>query len=444
MILTLTAVFVVLGFLIFIHELGHFIAARWVGIRVLTFSLGFGPRIIGCKRGDTDYRISAIPFGGYVKMAGETPTGPESQSPEETGSDREGDGGDLQSKSVPARFFVYIAGAAMNALVALLFTIGLAYIGFYIPAYTEKPPRIGWIVPGSPAETAGLQPGDLIQSVDGKSVADWEETINAIFVNPDADHLLQILRNEELHQTHFTPGDQSLEYPLGGIAIPARVTVGSIRKGSPADIGGLQTGDVLTHVAGSKIQTVQELQYAISRSEGLPVEINAVRNSESRSFTLSPQYDETAGRYLIGINFEIEQILKKHGFLESIGVGFTVNYNIAASMFELIGQLMTGKASIKSLGGPIMIGMLAGEAARKGLIDLIYLTAFISLNLAILNILPIPILDGGMILFLVVELINRKPVSEKIQIAVQNVFFFMLIAFALIISYNDIIRLLNL
>ncbi len=438
----------VLGFLIFIHEFGHFIAARKVGIRVEVFSLGFGPRLFGFKRGDTDYRLSAFPFGGYVRMAGEDlPIQGKADSSGDENADKEAlppeivlKGDELQSKSIPQRLLVFIAGAGMNAVFAVLFTILLGYVGYYVPAYSVSPPEIGWISPGSPAEKAGLKPGDLIREVDGTSVETWEQAVNLIFADPARAHILDINRNDKTIRTAFTPGELSNENQLGGLAFPSTITVESVRKDYPAGAAGIQPGDVIVSVNGEKLRAIEQLQEIVNSYSGSPLEVSVLRNGKTERFQLTPKYDADAKRFLIGITFEKNQVLEKHDFPDAVKFGFVLNYQVGKSMLNLVGQLVTGKASVKSLGGPVMISVLAGKAAKRGWRELLSLTAFISLNLAILNVLPIPILDGGLILFLLIEALLGKPINEKLQIAIQNVFFVLLIGFFLVVTYNDIIR----
>jgi len=291
-----------------------------------------------------------------------------------------------------------------------------------------------------PAEAAGLQAGDLIQTINDSAVDKWEDALTALFINPNAEAKLEINRLGKPHTIHFIPGEEMQKYRFGGIAIPSKVIVDTVRADFPAKDIGLKPGDQIVAVDGSPIKTIEELQAAVNNFSGTPLEIEINRDDTIISKELIPKFDDVENRYLIGITFAAEQILRKYGPFEAVKMGFVTNYEIGKSMFELLGQLVTGKASIKSLGGPVMIGVLAGQAAKKGIRDLLSLTSFISLNLAILNVLPIPILDGGLILFLFYEAIRRRPPSEKFQIVVQNVFLFALIAFALIVTYNDIIR----
>ncbi len=431
--LSIFAFLLVLGFLIFVHELGHFIAARSVGIRVEVFSLGFGPRLFGFRRGETDYQVSMIPFGGYVKMAGETIDGEESLPT----------GQELTSKSIPQRFLVIVAGSLMNVVVAILFTFILGLVGMYEPTYKDAVPTIGWVMPDSPAAQSDLRKGDTIRAVDGQPVTTWESALRALFLNPDKAMTVGIERGNETLDLTFKPGDPtSGEFPLGGIAMPSPIIVGSARAGYPAEKSGLMKDDRILRANGIDLGAIEEFQAIVKKSETEPIRLEIVRHSDHLEMEIAPLFDESAQTYLIGITFMTDRKLVQYGVGSALRMSLVHNYETAKSMYQLLGQLIMRKASVKNLGGPLMIGAMAGEAAKSGYRELMMLTAFISLNLALINLLPIPVLDGGLILFLILEGIRRKPLSDKSQIVIQNVFFYLLICFALLVTYNDIIRLI--
>lgn len=431
--LSVLAFFLVLGFLIFVHELGHFLAARHVGIGVDVFSLGFGPRLFGFRKNGTDYRVSLIPIGGYVKMVGDDQT--------DEGYQRTGQ--ELASKTIPQRFYVIVAGATMNAIVAVLFTFILGIIGVYEPSYKTAKPIIGWIIPESPAHLSQFEKGDLILSVDGHPVTDWDSTLRRLFINPDREMRVEISRQSQILNLVFKPGDPTTqEFPLGGISLPSRIIIGGLLPDYPAQKAGLQKDDIVKRVNGNDVSSIEEFQSIVKNSGTKPLLISVQRLSEIIEFEMTPIFDEANQTHLIGINFTPDRELVKYPLVAAIRMSIKSNYEMGKSMFSLLGQLLSRKASIKNLGGPLMIGALAGEAARSGIRELMMLTAFISLNLALFNLLPIPILDGGLILFLLLEGIRQKPISDKSQLVIQNVFFYLLICFALLVTYNDIIRLL--
>lgn len=471
----------VLGFLIFVHELGHFIAARLVGIRVEVFSLGFGKRLFGFRRGSTDYRISAIPFGGYVRMAGENLPGQgESGSEDRTspntdpadtvsaalpdkapgaatpGSRSPGtiitgvpastitnSGDTLTEKSVPQRILVAIAGSFMNGVVAVLLTIGLAFFGINIEAYLVQKPVIAHVQKGSPAEQAGLVAGDLITEVGGIPVETWEDAQLQIMLNVPEKTTITVNRNNQPVEADFTLEDPE-KYYFGGIGTPSRVIIGNLKQDSPAEKAGLLAEDEIVAIDGAPLNSVHQMMDTIQASGGRPVRLAVIRQDARLDYEMKPEYDPEHERYLIGISFaqDPDKVLRRYPAGEAVVKGIQLNLQMGVAMYNLVGRLIMGKDSVDQLGGPVMIVDMAGKAARAGMRDLIWLTALISLNLAVLNLLPVPILDGGMVVFLLLEALFRRPVSEKIQIALQNVFFFLLVGFALYVTYNDVIRMM--
>lgn len=441
----------ILGFLIFIHDLGHFLAARLVGIRVEVFSIGFGKRLFGFRRGDTDYRLSAIPFGGYVRMAGEelpgqgdSDTEQEKTTDSETSikpfEDKKGD--TLQDKSVPQRIFVAVAGAFMNAVVAVLLTVALAYFGIYIESYLMEPPVVAYVQSDSPAEKAGILPEDQIVEINGKTVETWEETEIELLLNAFDSYLITVLRDKE-ELTKIIPADQDRKFPFAGLDHSSKVFIGGLSKDSPAEKAGLKENDQIIAIDDFPLSGIQQMVDVVNSSLGEPITLTIRRDDLIETMTMKPEYNKDLDRYMIGIAFgsDPDKVLKTYPLDQAFKKGVELNLQMGTAMFGLVAKLFIGRESVDQLGGPIMIVDMAGKAARAGIRELIWLTALISLNLAILNLLPIPILDGGMVLFLLFEAIFRKPISEKIQLVIQNVFFFLLIAFALYITYNDILRL---
>lgn len=442
---------IVLGILIFIHELGHFIAARLVGIRVEIFSIGFGKRLIGFRKGGTDYRLSIIPFGGYVRMAGEELPGQGDPGPgenDETAPDTSptpasaSRGDTLQEKSVPQRMVVAVAGALMNAILAVVLTIGLAYFGIYVERYLLQPPVIAHVQSGSPAESAGIQLHDTIVNVNGKDVETWEDAQLALILHAFEPFDLTVRRYDQ-ELTVCIPADDEQKYPFAGISYPSRIMIGRLTKGSPAEKADLAENDQIIAIGGIPLYSIYQMIDAINESQGDSVSLTILRNGSEKSVSLKPEYNEDTGRYMIGIAFgeDTDKVLRKYPAAEAFQKAVNLNVQMGQAMFGLVAKLVMGRESMDQLGGPVMIVDMAGKAARAGIRDLIWLTALISLNLAILNLLPIPVLDGGMIVFLLFEAVFRKPVSEKLQVALQNVFFFLLIGFALYVTYNDIIRI---
>ena len=349
MLVAILAFVFVLGVLVFIHELGHFLVAKLVGIRVDRFSIGYPPRLIGKKIGDTDYCLSAIPFGGYVKMAGMI----------DESMDQEGIQGkpwEFQSKPLPHKMATIIAGPALNYVLAIvIFTIIIFFQGIgEVTSY-----RIGEVLPDFPASEAGIVAGDKIISINGDSIASWEEITTIVYDLPGQE--IQVAWEHE----------------------------GEIRSAT--------------------IKT---------RAEKAPVD------GEIRVIGM------------IGISPEVT--MKKVNLFSAISYGTQRTLYLTKLVFVSLKMLITGKESLKSLGGPIIIAKLAGDSSRSGISSLFMFMAFLSLNLAILNILPIPALDGGHLLFLGIEGIIRRPLPIKVRLIVQQVGMAILLALMIIVVFNDV------
>jgi len=345
------ALVIVLGVLIFFHELGHFLVARLLGVGVETFSLGFGPKIISKKIGITDYRISAIPLGGYVKMVGEQP-------------DADLDPADIPlsftHKHVFKRILIVAAGPFFNILLALIIFYGI----FQISGMLILKPSIGEVNEGTPAYRTGLKKGDLVVSIDGVKISSWED-----------------------------------------------------------------------------------MAKMITTSKGNTLSISVLRGNSMRILDVTPEpkifkniFNEDMERYVIGVTASGDFFTKDLNVFQAFSQSFIQTYQITALTIRGVVKLFQGRVSPKTLGGPIMIAQMAGQEAREGAINLIFFIALISINLAILNFLPIPVLDGGHLLFFFVEAVTGRPVSIKIREIAQQAGIFVLILLMIFVFYNDIAR----
>jgi regulator of sigma E protease len=429
--LTLGVFIIVLGILVFIHEFGHFLLAKRAEVRVETFSLGFGPRLVGWKRGDTDYRISAIPLGGYVKMTGE--------DPKEEDADR---ADSFAKKSVSARLKIVLAGPLMNLALPFLLMPLVYIVGIEQPAYLDRPPVVGWVEKDTPAEKAGFRPGDVILRVQEEEIRTWEEAKILFASNPNQPLEVAFLRGDESGVTEITPESSGYAGGYTGLEHERPALVGGVSPGMPAEEAGLEAGDRIISINGMPTRYWEQMAEIIRAHPEEPLRIEIERNGEAFSLTASPTRDPDTGTGLLGVAYQEETVFKRYGLWKSLQNGIRDVGQSFVLTFYVLGKLVTGGLSIKTLGGPILIAKMTGDAARVGLSSLLSFVAFLSLQLGILNLLPIPVLDGGHVLFLTMEAALRRPVNIRIREAAQQVGFILLLIFILIISYNDIRRVL--
>jgi len=429
LLITLLAFVFVLGVLIFVHELGHFLAARRIGVRVLTFSLGFGPKLLRIRRGDTEYCVSAIPLGGYVKMAGETPDDPL------TGRDDE-----FLSKSKWQRFQVLIMGPLMNIALAFALTWLVLLRGAEVPAYLDRPPVVGAVVAGSPAERAGIRPGDRLVSVAGRQVTTWEGAGVAIGVKARREVAIELVRDGQSQMVRVTP-DAEGRFEVGNIGVlpDSRPAIRSLVAGEPAQKAGLKPGDVVLSVDGERMLNGAQLSEAIAKRPNHPITLAIERGGSPMTFTLTPALRGKKG--MIGISIGEETRVIQPGPLQALNLSLQKNYEYGGLIFRTLGGLLTRETSPKQLMGPVAIAQLSGEYAALGWVPLFSLMAMISLNLGILNLLPIPVLDGGHIFIMGIEAIARRDFSAKVKENMLLAGFVVLMLLMVTVIYNDLMRI---
>ena len=427
---SLLAFLFVLGVLVFVHELGHFLVARYHGVRCLTFSLGFGPKILQTKRGDTVYCISAIPLGGYVKMAGET-----------VDDRREGRPDEFLSKTKWQRFQILIAGPAMNLALAVVILAGvLLQQGAQVPLYREQPPVIGTVAEDSPAEAAGILPGDLILSMAGRPVETWDELELLIMERADREVEVALRRDGEVRAVRVTPVGRT-RWNVGDLGVGPDISP-QVRAWTPqasaARDAGIEIGDVIEAVDGRRV-TRPSLIEAINGSGGEPVTLRIRRDGVPREITLAPE--RVGDTWMIGISlgaFEVRIV--EPGLFEAFALSVQQNYEGSQLIFRTLWGLLTRETPASQLVGPVGIAQLSGDAAEIGWAALFRLMAMISLNLGILNLLPIPILDGGHISVLAMEAAARREFSVRVKERMLLAGFVVLMALMVTVIYNDLTR----
>ena len=475
---------VVLGVIIVIHELGHFLVAKFFKIKVEIFSVGFGPRLFGFRKGETDYRISAFPLGGYVKMAGETPMDAVT-----------GEAYEFLSKPKWQRFLVAAAGPAMNIILAVGLIAGLYMYGTDVPEFLIGQAVINVVEPGSPAEQAGIKPGDQIVSFDGVEKPDWQDVQNTVITSPGRAIPIVIEREGKQFQFTVTPVRKGREEAGDVGMFPYyRQIVQDVQSNSPALAAGIHAGDEIIRVNGIDIrangrtlpqilQQITEKTFPITvlRSEnpaaavrapeprrgffsaawnrlvhlftrnGTALDATAPRLSDVQQVAAAEQRKEVElqvtpelreGRKMIGIGLQYPSVHIKLGPMAALQKSIESNKENAVLIFQVIGRLVKREASVKQLDGPISIISYSGQAYQAGFVTLFTFMALISLNLGILNIMPIPILDGGVILLLIIESLLGRDLSLRMKERIVQASVVFILMVMVIVLYNDVVKLL--
>jgi regulator of sigma E protease len=435
--IAIAAVAVVLGFMILIHEFGHYAVAKLLGVRVEQFAIGFGKRLIGFRKGETDYRINAIPLGGYVKMSGENPM-----------DERTGDPAEFMSHSRWHRFLIAIAGPTMNILLAIFLLTAVYMVHYEYAVFLDKPAVIQGVKHDSPAAKAGLQPGDRIVKVDGIDNPTWEQLQPRVLLSPNQPLLITIQRGDQVFQKTLTPkAVTSSEVGSAGWFPEDPVIVGQLEAGTPAARAGLKEDDKIVALDGQPLVSIEAMIDHLQQTKDTPVDLAVVRGSQTLNFHLTPVLGKTEDpkeqRYRLGFVAKSETKVTKLPFTEALSLSLRENKKYSLLILELAKKIVQRKVSLRAVSGPIGIAQDAGWAAQqKGWIPLLQLTAGISLNLGIFNLLPIPILDGGVILFLFIEGLMRRDVSLRIKERVYQAAFVFLVLFAVMVIYNDLMKTL--
>jgi regulator of sigma E protease len=426
--LTLIAFIFVIGVLITIHEAGHFGMARLLGAPVEVFSVGFGKRLWGFERGGTDYRISLIPLGGYVRIPG---LGPDE-------SDVIGDS-QVSAELLPRwkRALILLAGPVTNIVAAVGFVALAFMMGVETAAYLEEPPVVGWVAPGSAAETAGIRVGDTVHAVAGKPVAEWRELEIALLTAGKGPLTLVVDRNGVTSEMPITL-DQDSTYGFGVSGIEPRIEAVILPvSGGPAEEAGIRAGDRILSVNGHQVEQYYDLPRLIEPLPETEITIEVLRGSERRLFTLVTRNEGGKGK--VGVGPVIPTSVQKFSPLPAFRSATVECHRMTLQTFRVIGRLLTGKTSIRQMSGPVGIAQISGDAARRGIQTLIMFMGVISLQLGIFNLLPIPILDGGHLTILAFESLIRRDLPLKVKERILEVGFYLLILLMLVVTFNDIV-----
>ena len=425
----------ILGIMILIHEFGHYAVAKWFKVRVEVFSIGFGKRLLGFRKGDTDYRISAIPLGGYVRMSGENPMEP-----------RTGDPGEFLSHPRWQRFLIAVAGPAMNILLAIGLLTAVYMVRYQHPAWAGKPAVIGWVLEDTPAAKAGVQPGDRIVRIDGVQNPTWEQVLPKEVLSPNQAVHVEIQRGNLTFSKNIVPVPLPPEQWGSAGWVPDQPNiVTDLEPGMPADKAGIKIGDNIVAVNNTTVRSMPEVIRFLQNNKEKPVEFTLVRNGQEKKVTVTPQMADVEGlseqRWRVGFRSEPVEIVKLP-FTAAFRKSLEDNKKNSYLILELAQKMVRRKISMKQIDGPIGIGRAAGQAARQGVGSMAALTAAISLNLGIFNLFPIPILDGGVILMLFIESLMGHDISLRIKERVYQVAFVFLLLFAVMVIYNDLVKTL--
>jgi len=421
----------VLGVLIFVHELGHFVMARRIGVRVITFSLGFGPKILSFRRGDTEYCVSAIPLGGYVKMAGETPE-----------DARTGASDEFLSKTKWQRFQVLVMGPVMNLALAVVVMTLVLLQGAKIPAFEESTVIVGGFASDSVAPAAGVLVGDRIVAVDEREVPTWKQFYLAVATRANRQVRLTIERDGKQIERQVVPAAiDRFETGAIGVMPVTHPQIAEVRKGQPGDEGGLRAGDVVMAAAGEANPSRERLIELIQQHDGKSLKLDVLRDRAPQTLTLVPRVLD--GQVRIGATITSAELRTvEPGPIDAFKLSVKQNWEWTTLIFETLGGLFTRQTSVKQLMGPVAIADLSGTAAQQdSWIPLFTLMAMISLNLGLLNLMPIPVLDGGHIAILLLEGVSRRDFSMKVKEKMLLAGFVLLLMLMATVIYNDLMRI---
>ena len=439
---------VVLGVLVAFHELGHFLAARWVGVKVLKFSIGFGPKLFGRQVGETEYLLSAIPLGGYVKMFGEE------EGEATTTEDRRRS---FAHQKLSGKFLIVAAGPGFNFILAYLIFAGWLSTGtpLFVPTFHDLSADIEALVPTSPAATAGMEVGDRVIRVNGKDISTKTELLDIVSKSKGQAIALDVQRGSQVKSLTVTPiplaadtaaGEDPL-YTIGVEETPPLVT--SVMHGSPASTAGFQPGDRVAAIEGQTIYTWAQMTTQVKEHPQQALRIEVLRDGKRVPLTVTPSAEKvtTNGQTIeigkIGISGPGRSLMRSTNSAEAVYQGLEATWGWTELTAVGLYKMIVGDISSKNIGGPLTIANISGEAASQGASSVVFLIAILSINLGVLNLLPIPILDGGHLLFFMIEGILRKPLGERQREVAQQVGLVLLVCVMIFAFWNDLERIFS-
>jgi regulator of sigma E protease len=437
---TAIGIVLVLGVIILVHEWGHFIMARIFGVRVDVFSIGFGPRVFGIKRGATDWRLSAVPLGGYVRMAGQDITEVDSGDQAPTGAPDE-----LMSKKRWQRALISFAGPAINLIFPVLL-LGFFYLVVGVPyaAFERKPVVVNEFSAPQVALPNGLESGDKLLSLDGFKNPTWEDTGRIMaHATPGTRFRAEVESGGVTRQVQIVSSEDPRAHSFG--YLPIRPVISEVGSGTPASHAGLQDGDVVHSIDGQRVDYWDQFVDVVRNSRGKPLQLVVSRKGQDVNLTVTPKQgiaDSAETNYQIGVTPYFETAYDRVGFVTGFKASLNKTRDYITDTLGIVGKLFSGRVSVKQLQSVVGISHVAGQAVSQGPVAVISLMALISVNLGILNLLPIPILDGGHILLLSLEGIRRRDFSLTFKERFIQVGLVFLLVLFVYVMYNDVVRLL--
>lgn len=443
---------ITIGILVFIHEFGHFAAAKLSGMRADVFAIGFGKRLFGWNKksgfsfgelpkdfdgeGHTDYRLSLLPLGGYVKIAGMV-----DESGDISFADKEPQPYEFRAKPVWAKIFVITAGVFMNLMLAWVIFWGA---NFFQGKPITPTTTLAFVEAGSPAAKSGFTTDDKILSVNNKAVTTWEDLRAEIFINTLGENInVKVLRDGKEEKLFVSrkniPDDES----KGLFLIPAGVkpAIGEVVKNSPAEKAGIKAGDILLSLNNNTLYTAKQTTEIISSNAGVELPLVVLREKDTLNLAVTPGKDAKIGVAIAPVFMGVTK-MRTYGFFASIYYGWKDIEKVTSLTFSMVGKVFSGNIEVgKAFGGPIKIAQIAAKSADSGIASFLYFLALLSLSLAILNIMPFPVLDGGHLVMIIIEGIIKREIPIKIKMAIQNTGLAILLLLMAFIIYNDIISL---